>query len=77
MQELIEDMAEIAEDSAIPKRLRDKIEGAIGTLRNEEMEASLRANKALQELDDISDDPQIPSYLRTELWNIVSRLETF
>ena len=31
-------------------------------------------DKALQELDEISDDPNIPSFTRTQIWNIVSIL---
>ena len=29
-----------------------------------------------QELDEISDDPNIPSFIRTQIWNIVSLLES-
>jgi len=30
----------------------------------------------LQELDDISSDPNMPSYVRTQIWNVVSQLES-
>ena len=45
-------------------------------LKEEDVEDCLRANKALQELDDLSEDPNVPSYLRPQIWNIVSQLET-
>lgn len=75
MEELIEELRMIIEDDTIPKNVKLKIESAIAALQEESIEESLRANKALQELDDLSDDPNIPSYIRPQLWNIVSQLE--
>ncbi|HIH15135.1 MAG TPA: hypothetical protein HA360_04485 [Nanoarchaeota archaeon] len=76
MEELIEELRAIIEDDTIPKNVKLKIESAIAALSEESIEESLRANKALQELDDLSDDPNIPSYIRPQLWNILSQLET-
>ncbi len=76
MEELIEELIMILEDDSIPKNVKLKIESAIAALQQEDIETSIRANKALQQLDDLSDDPNIPSYIRPQLWNIVSQLET-
>ena len=76
MEELIEELLLIIEDETIPKNVKIKIESAIAALQEEALEESLRANKALQELDDLSENPNIPPYLRPQLWNIVSQLET-
>ena len=75
METLIEELTMILEDNAIPKNIRLKVTEAIATLQDTEKESCIRANKALQELDDISDDPNIPSYIRPQIWNIVSQLE--
>ena len=75
MKELIEELVMILEDESIPKNVKTKIESAIAALQQDAVEESIRANKALQELDDLSDDPNIPSYIRPQLWNIVSQLE--
>ena len=75
METLIEELTMILDDKAIPKNIRAKMNEAILTLQDTEKERSIRANKALQELDDISDDPNIPSYIRPQIWNIVSQLE--
>ncbi len=75
MKELIEELVMILEDESIPKNVKTKIESAIAALQQDTVEESIRANKALQELDDLSDDPNIPSYIRPQLWNIVSQLE--
>ncbi|MDP3728605.1 MAG: UPF0147 family protein [bacterium] len=76
MEELIEELYAIIEDDTIPKNVKQKIESAIAALQEENVEESLRANKALQELDELSNDPNIPSYIRPQLWNIVSQLES-
>jgi uncharacterized protein len=76
MKELIEELVFILEEDSVPRNVRLKIKDAISALENEEFEKSLRANKALQELDTLSDDPNIPSYVRPQIWNIVSQLET-
>lgn len=76
MNELVEELTGILEDTAIPKNIRQKIESAIAALQEEGVEESIRANKALQELDDLAENPNIPSYIRPQLWNVVSQLET-
>ena len=75
MEELIEELLIILEDDSIHKNVKLKIESALAALKEEKVEQSIRANKALQQLDDLSDDPNIPSYIRPQLWNIVSQLE--
>jgi len=75
MKDLIEELVAILEDDTIPKNVKLKIEGAIAALQEDAVEESIRANKALQQLDDLSDNPNIPSYVRTQLWNILSQLE--
>ena len=76
MEDLIEELQMLIEDDAIPKSVRLKVEAAISALLEEDIEESLRANKALQQLDDLSEDPNVPSYVRPQIWNIVSQLET-
>lgn len=76
MKNLIEELNVIIEDEGIPKNTRIRIESAICILQDNSTEESIRANKAIQELDDISDEPNTPSYIRSQLWGIISKLET-
>lgn len=73
--ELVEALAQIECDECLPKNIKLKIQNAIGALNQGDKEAKIKANKALQELDDISDDPNIPAYIRPQIWNVVSMLE--
>ena len=77
MERLIEELTMLADDTGMPRNVKLKIKNAILALQDQEVEKSLRANKALSELDDLSNDPNIPSYIRPQIWNIVSQLETF
>jgi uncharacterized protein len=76
MQELIEELTFIMDDDTVPRNIKDRVEVAISALKEDGVEDNLRANKALQALDDLSESPNIPSYIRPQIWNIVSQLET-
>ena len=76
METVIEELNLIITEDGVPRNVKAKMEQAIEVLKEEGVEDSLKANKALQELDDLSQDPNIPSYLRPQIWNIVSQLET-
>lgn len=73
--ELIECLTQIEEDSSLPRNIKEKVRSAIEALK-EDKEFKIKANKALQHLDDISDNPSIPSYIRPQIWNVVSMLES-
>ena len=36
---------------------------------------SVKVDKSIQELDDISDDPHIPIHTKTQIWDLFSKLE--
>jgi len=45
-------------------------------LVKEEYSLSVRAANTISLLDDITQDPNMPSYVRTQLWQAVSKLES-
>ena len=75
LTEIMEYLEELKDDNTISKNVREKINQIILIL-NEQEDMSLRINKAMQSLDDISEDISLPSYTRTQIWNIVSMLES-
>ena len=75
LKQIIESLTEMSEDSTVPRNVRSKITDAIQAL-NEDTDLSLKVDKALQHLDDISNDTNIQPYTRTQIWNIVSLLES-
>ena len=71
---IIDNLKELYQDITVPKNIKTKVQNIIKLLE-ENSELSIKVNKALQELDDISDDPNLQPYTRTQIWNIVSFLE--
>lgn len=77
MLALVETLSQIEQDDSIPKNIRLKLQNAMSALRDAEKNNKIKANRALQELDEVSDDPNIPAYVRPQIWNVVSMLEGF
>jgi len=75
IQKVIEALEELHQDMSVPKNIKQKIENTIKVLK-ENTELSIKVNKALNELDEVGDDSNMQAYTRTQLWNIISMLET-
>ena len=74
LESVISSLNEIQEDATVPRNVRTQMQSIVATLRTE-TEISIKINKALNELDGISNDVNIQSYTRTQIWNIMSALE--
>ena len=74
IKEVVSALNEMINDNTVPKNVKSKLQATIAAL-NEEAEESIRINKALNELDELTDDVNIEPYTRTQLWNVVSMLE--
>lgn len=77
MLELVETLSQIEQDDSIPKNVRIKLQNAMNALQEDCKDCKIKANKALQELDEVSDDPNVPAYVRPQIWNVCSMLENF
>lgn len=76
VQNIVEALQELTSDNTVPRNIKSKIDGIITILKeNNGEDMSIKVNKALSELDDISDDTNMQAYTRTQIWNIVSMLE--
>lgn len=76
MKEAIETLNQIASNNSTPKTIKKSILDLIGGLTNEEYSLSVRAANTISLLDDVTQDPNMPSYVRTQLWQVVSKLES-
>ncbi len=73
---IIESLEELANDNTVPRNIKSKVAEVVSTLKDEDGEdMSIKINKALSTLDEISDDTNIQAYTRTQIWNIASLLE--
>lgn len=75
LKAIVESMVDFSEDSSVPKNIKVKINYLIGEL-NSDKDISLKINKVLQELEDISNDSNLQSFSRTQVWNLISLLES-
>ncbi len=76
MKEAIETLNQIASNNSTPKTIRKSVSDLIGDLSKEEYSLSVRAANTISLLDDVTQDPNMPSYVRTQLWQAVSKLES-
>ena len=74
LSSVINSLNEIQADVTVPRNVRIKIESIISTLK-EDIELSIKVNKALNELSEISNDVNLQAYTRTQIWNAMSVLE--
>ena len=65
----------IKEDPSAPKSLREKISQMV-TLIDSDGETQLKIESLQQQLEEISNDVNLPSFVRTQVWGVSSALET-
>ncbi len=73
IKELID---QIEEDISVPKNIKLLIRKAYLLLEDNNYAISIRIDKSLQCLDELEDESNIPIHTRTQIWDIVSRLES-
>ena len=71
----IDTLNQTASNPSTPRNIRKNISDLINELKSEEYSISVRASNVISVLDDITQDPNMPSYVRVTLWQAVSTLE--
>ena len=69
-------LSQIATNPSTPKNIRKNIADIVEQLKSDEYSVSVRAANTISLLDDVTQDPNLPSYVRTSLWQAVSTLES-
>jgi hypothetical protein len=65
----------IADDNTTPRNIRRAAKQASDMLLDQSLSVAARAANAISLLEDISQDPNMPMYSRTRIWNAISVLE--
>ncbi|MFQ5941477.1 MAG: UPF0147 family protein [Nitrososphaerales archaeon] len=65
-----------ADNPTTPRNIRKTVKDIAIALEDPEESISVRAANAISTLDDLSQDPNMPSYVRVVLWQAVSVLES-
>jgi hypothetical protein len=72
----ISTLNQIATSPSTPKNIRKNIADLVEGLKSDGDSVSVRAANTISLLDDVTQDPNLPSYVRTSLWQAVSTLES-
>ena len=65
----------VSEDNTTPRNIRRTAKQASDLMLDESTSLAARAANAIDLLDQISQDPNMPMYTRTRIWNVISVLE--
>ena len=76
LESAIQTLNQLATSHSTPKNFKKTITDLITELKSDEYSISVRAANAISALDDITQDPNVPSFVRTSLWQAVSVLES-
>lgn len=77
LQEVIEILKELQEDNTVSKNIKLKVAEMQKSLEGcKKNDLSLKVNQILCELEDISNDVNLPMFVRTQIWHLTSKLET-
>ena len=75
MVKAIGTLQSMSETSTTPRNIRKLIKDTIFSLQNDSSSPGARAANAISTLDEISQDPNIPSFSRVTIWSAVGTLE--
>ena len=76
MESAIQTLNQLATSHSTPKNFKKTITDLIQELQTDEYSIAVRAANAISSLDEITQDPNVPSFVRTTLWQAVSVLES-
>ncbi|MBU1120886.1 MAG: UPF0147 family protein [archaeon] len=71
----LELMDSIIEDNGVPRNIRRVVEEAKNKVKEDNKELGVNVSAAIYKLDDISNDINMPSHTRTDIWTLISELE--
>ena len=76
LRQVITVLESLAEDTSVPKNIRKGANNARETLLKNSEPLDVRSASAVFILDELANDPNIPLHGRTQIWSIISQLET-
>ena len=75
VEEIVGAIAQLQDDTTLSRSIKGRLQEVSEILSNNE-EDSIKINKALDKLDQLSDDSNLEPFARTQVWNIASMLES-
>ncbi|MGI0079857.1 MAG: UPF0147 family protein [Nitrososphaerales archaeon] len=69
-------LQQVVESNITPRNIRKVVKDAINTLTDGKTAIGIRAANSISILEDVSQDPNMPSFSRVTIWSAVSTLES-
>jgi len=76
IEQILQMLTELSGDRKVPRNVRCVITDAIRELKKTDDNITAKVNTTISLLDEVSNDPNIQGYTRTQIWNVVSLLES-
>lgn len=77
LEPILEQITSLMDDSTIPRNIRQTLKEAAEKLRKAGTdEGNIALSSVMYKLDDINNDVNMPSHTRTEIWSLISALES-
>ena len=76
IKQIMDVLDQLAEDTSVPRNIRRGATDAKALLTKKTDALDVRVASAIFILDELANDPNIPLHGRTQIWNIISQLET-
>jgi uncharacterized protein (UPF0147 family) len=67
---------QIVDSNITPRNIRKIVKDSILMLQDQKQSMAVRAANAVSLLDEVAQDPNMPSFARVTLWSAVSELES-
>lgn len=74
LKQIMDVLGQLAEDTSVPRNIRRGATDAKTILNKAADAMDVRVASAVNILDDLANDPNIPLHGRTQIWNIISQL---
>ena len=74
LKQVMDVLDQLAEDTSVPRNIRRGATDAKTALNKTANAMDVRVASAVNILDDLANDPNIPLHGRTQIWNIISQL---
>jgi len=71
---ILEQLNVVLNDKLTPRNIKRAVENAINILNDQEKEEKVKVAQALNQIESIIDDPNMPLYIRTLLLQITAAL---
>ena len=72
----ISTLQSVADSNITPRNIRKIVKEAMTMLQDTKLGPAVRAANAISMLDEVSQDPNMPSFSRVTVWSAVSTLES-